>query len=427
MSIFDELTWRGLVYDASQGVAEHLAGGGVTFYIGFDPTASSLHVGNLLQILNMARLQRFGHTPIALAGSGTGLIGDPTGKTKERRLLTKEQVAENIVAVQEQLGRFLDFDREGNPARMVDNGDWLCTAHLVDFLRDIGKHFTVNYMLAKEGVQRRLDSDDGISYTEFSYLLLQSYDFLVLHDRFGCSMQAGGSDQWGNITAGAELIRRLRQKKAYALVSPLVMTASGVKFGKTEAGAVWLDAEQTSPYRFYQYWLGTDDQDVVKYLKYFTWLDRAAINELAAAHQAAPQEREAHRRLAGEVTEMVHGASARERAELSSRVLFGAEISDLGSEEILDIFDDVPSTELEPSALDGDGLQLAELMASSGLVPSKGAAKRLIRDGGTYVNNRRVSDQRATLTADDFLDGSLLVLRKGQKHYHLVSLRMEAP
>ncbi len=423
MSIFDEMTWRGLVYDASAGVAEHLAAGGVTFYIGFDPSASSLHVGSLLQILNMARLQRAGHCPIALAGTGTGLIGDPTGKTKERRLLTKEEVAENIAGIQGQLSRFLDFEVAANPARMVDNGDWLCSARLVDFLRDVGKHFTVNNMMAKEGVKRRLESDDGISYTEFTYLLLQSYDFLVLHDRFGCTLQAGGSDQWGNITSGADLIRRMRQKKAYALVSPLVMTASGVKFGKTEAGAVWLDAEQTSPYRFYQYWLNTNDLDVVKYLKYFTWLDRGQIAELEAAHEAAPQKREAHRRLAGAVTEMVHGPSALERAERSSRVLFGAEIDDLGTDEILDVFDDVPSTELEASALDGDGLALTDLMVSSGLVASKGAAKRLIRDGGAYVNNRRVGDQRAVVTEGEFQGGSLLVLRKGQKHYHLVSLR----
>ena len=420
------MTWRGLVYDASEGVGEHLAGGAVTFYIGFDPTARSLHVGSLLQILNMARLQRYGHTPIALAGSGTGLIGDPTGKTKERQLLSKEQVAENIVGIQEQLGRFLDFEAEANPARMVDNGDWLFSVQLVDFLREIGKHFTVNYMLAKEGVQRRLEGEDGISYTEFSYLLLQSYDFLVLHDRFGCTLQAGGSDQWGNITAGAELIRRLRQKKAYALVSPLVMTASGVKFGKTEAGAVWLDAELTSPYRFYQYWLNTADLDVVKYLKYFTWLDRTAIAELEAAHEEAPQKRQAHRRLAREVTGMVHGPTALERAELSSQVLFGAEIDALDAREILDVFDDVPSTELERSALDGDGMALTELMVRSGLVPSKGAAKRLIRDGGAYVNNRRVGDERAAVTRTEFLDGSLLVLRKGQKHYHLVSLRRES-
>ena len=427
MSVFNELQWRGLQYDASEGVEKHLASGGVTFYIGFDPTASSLHIGNLLQILNMARLQRAGHSPIALSGSGTGLIGDPTGKSKERQLLTREQVAENLVGIKEQLGRFLDFDARGNPARLVDNGDWLDAVPLLDFLRDIGKHFTVNYMLAKEGVQRRLEGEDGISYTEFSYLLLQSYDFLVLHDRLGCTLQMGGSDQWGNITAGAELIRRLRQKKAYALVSPLVMTASGVKFGKTEAGTVWLDAELTSPYRFYQYWLNTADLDVLKYLKYFTWLEEQEIAELETAHEAAPQKREAQRRLAGEVTRQVHGPTALARAELSSRVLFGAEITDLETAEILDIFDDVPSTELAPAALGGDGLPLTELMVSSGLTPSKGAAKRLIRDGGMYVNNRRVGDERQALGRGDFLDGSVLVLRKGQKHYHLVNLSRESP
>ena len=427
MSVFDELRWRGLVHTASEGVEKHLEGGSRTCYIGFDPTAASLHVGSLLQILNMARMQRFGHVPIALAGGGTGLIGDPTGKSQERQLLTKEQVAENLVGIQEQLGRFLDFETRQNPARLVDNGEWLNRIGLVDFMRDVGKHFTVNYMMAKEGVQRRLAGEEGISYTEFTYLLLQSYDFLVLFDRYGCTLQMGGSDQWGNITAGAELIRRLRQKKAYALVSPLVMTASGVKFGKTEAGAVWLDAERTSPYRFYQYWLNTDDRDVMTYLKYFTWLDEREIAELAVDHQSAPQQRQAHRRLAHEVTRMVHGATAVERAQASSRILFGAEIDDLGSDEILEIFGEVPSTELIPEALAGEGLPLTELMVTSGLSPSKGAAKRLIRDGGVYVNNRRVGDERRSLGPDDFLGGSVLVLRKGQKHYHLVNLAAAAP
>ncbi len=422
MSIFNEMQWRGLVYDASEGVAEHLQQEGRSFYIGFDPTASSLHVGSLLQIFNMARMQQFGHVPIALAGGGTGLIGDPTGKSLERQLLTKEKVAENLAGIKAQLSRFLDFETQRNPARMVDNGDWLCTVNLVDFLRDIGKHFTVNYMLAKEGVQRRLEGEEGISFTEFSYLILQSYDFLVLYDRHDCTLQMGGSDQWGNITAGAELIRKLRQKKAYALVSPLVMTSSGVKFGKTEAGAVWLDAERTSPYRFYQYWLNSNDLDVVKYLKYFTWLDQDEIAELEAAHTAAPEKREAHQRLASDVTERVHGPTALERAQLSSRILFGAEISDLKPTEILDIFDDVPSTELEPEAVAGDGQTLTELMVTCSLAQSKGAAKRLIRDGGVYLNNRRIADERLAVSRNDFLDGAVLVLRKGQKHYHLVNL-----
>jgi len=422
LSIFNELQWRGLVHTASEGAEEHLASGSRAFYIGFDPTASSLHVGSLLQILNMARMQRFGHVPVALAGGGTGLIGDPSGKAQERQLMTKAMVAENLASIKQQLSRFLDFETTKNPARIVDNGEWLNSIGLIDFMRDIGKYFTVNYMMAKEGVQRRLEGEDGISYTEFTYLLLQSYDFLVLSDRYDCTTQLGGSDQWGNITAGIELIRRLRQKKAYALVSPLVMTASGVKFGKTEAGAVWLDAERTSPYRFYQYWLGTDDRDVVKYLKYFTWLDEQQIQELDAKHQEAPQKREAHRQLAREVTRLVHGETAVERAELSSRILFGEEISDLGSDEILEVFGDVPSTELVPESLGGEGLSLTELMVTSGLSQSKGAAKRLIRDGGVYVNNRRIGDERLAIHQEDFLDGSVLVLRKGQKHYHLINL-----
>ncbi|MEM7584793.1 MAG: tyrosine--tRNA ligase [Acidobacteriota bacterium] len=425
MSVFHEMQWRGLVYDASEGVADHLEQGSRSFYIGFDPTASSLHVGSLLQIFNMVRMQRHGHVPIILAGGGTGLIGDPTGKSQERQLLTKEKVAENLAGIKEQLSRFLDFETDRNPARMVDNADWLCSVNLVDFLRDIGKHFTVNYMLAKEGVQRRLEGEEGISFTEFSYLILQSYDFLVLNERHDCTLQMGGSDQWGNITAGAELIRKLRQQKAYALVSPLVMTASGVKFGKTEAGAVWLDAERTSPYKFYQYWLNSNDLDVVKYLKYFTWLEQEEIAELETALETAPEKREAHQRLASDVTERVHGPTALARAQLSSKILFGAEISDLKSAEILDIFGDVPSTQLEASSVAGDGLPLTDLLVESGLTQSKGAAKRLIRDGGVYLNNRRAADERGVVRREDFLDGSVLVLRKGQKHYHLINIQGE--
>lgn len=422
MSIFDELSWRGLVYGATEGVEKHLAENRVTLYIGFDPTASSLHVGSLLQILNLARMQRHGHTPIALVGGGTGMIGDPSGKSHERQLLTDEQVAENLAGLREQLGRFLDFDAGDNAARLVDNGEWLRSLHTVDFLRDVGKHFTVNYMLAKESVKRRLEQEEGISYTEFSYLLLQSYDFLVLHDRFGCTLQMGASDQWGNITSGTELIRKLRQERAFGLVSPLVMSATGVKFGKTEAGTIWLDAERTSPYRFYQFWLNTVDDDVVKYLRFFTFLDRGEIDQLAAAHAEAPERREAQRRLAAEVTALVHGRDAVTRAERSSRLLFGGELEEHAASEILEVFDDVPSTELPGERFGGDGLSLTELLTETGLAPSKGAAKRLIRDGGVYLNNRRIRDERRRIENGDFLDGELLVLRKGQKKYHLVHL-----
>lgn len=421
MNIYDELEWRGLIYDGTEGVREHLADNKVTLYIGFDPTAKSLHVGSLLQIMALARMQRAGHRPIALVGGGTGLIGDPSGKTAERQLLTREKVQENLAGLREQLGRFLDFDDSASGALLVDNGDWLCSIGLIDFLRDVGKHFTVNYLMAKESVKQRLEGEQGLSYTEFTYSLLQSFDFVELLDRYQCTLQMGASDQWGNITAGTELIRKLRQQKAYGLVSPLVTSSSGVKFGKTEAGAVWLDAELTSPYQFYQFWLNVTDDDVVRYLKYFTWLNQEEIAALEAQHQAMPQEREAHKALAREVTRMVHGEAALELAEKSSQVLFGGGLEGLAAAEILDIFGDVPSTGFERSKLDG-GLSLIDLLVETKLAPSKGQARRLIKDGGIYVNNTRSEDEKATISADDFKDGLVLVLRKGRKVYHLVQI-----
>src|SRR5437588_8254479 len=266
-TLFDELTWRGLVYDATEGLADLLAKERVTAYIGFDPTASSLHVGSLLTVMGLARLQRFGHSPIAIVGGGTGMIGDPSGKSHERQLLTRQQVDENVAGIRRQLERFLDFDRAGNPARIVNNADWLAAYDLLGFLRDTGKYFTVNYMLQKESVNRRLESEEGISYTEFSYLLLQARDYLELFDRHNCTLQMGGTDQWGNITAGIELIRKLRSTRAHGLVTPLVTTASGAKFGKTEAGTIWLDPARTRPFKLYQFWLNTDDRDVVPHLR----------------------------------------------------------------------------------------------------------------------------------------------------------------
>lgn len=426
MSIFDELQWRGLIYDATDGVEQHLAEDRVTLYIGFDPTAKSLHVGSLLQILVLARMQRAGHRPIGLVGGGTGLIGDPSGKTHERQLLTKELVEENLAGIRSQLERFIEFgdddDPKGNEAFMVNNADWLCSMPLVDFLRDVGKHFTINYLMAKDSVKSRLESEDGLSYTEFSYSLLQSYDFMVLHDRYDCTLQMGASDQWGNITAGTELIRKLRRDKAYGLVTPLVTNAAGTKFGKTESGAVWLDEELTSPYRYYQFWLNTTDDDVVQYLKFFTFLDREEIEGIAAEHEEAPYKRQAQRRLAREVTRMTHGETALAKAELSSQVLFGGEIDELEADEILDVFEDVPSSHVSKDDLSG-GLALTELLARSGLTKSKGAARRLVRDGGAYVNNVRVPDEHARVELDDFRDGKVLVLRKGRKAYHLVRVQ----
>jgi tyrosyl-tRNA synthetase len=421
INLYDELQWRGMVSDATDGLKDLFAAERVTAYIGFDPTASSLHVGSLLPVMALARLQRFGHNPIAIVGGGTGRIGDPSGKSQERTLLSLDQINENLAGLRQQLARFLDFDSATNPARLVNNADWLATFDLLGFLRDTGKHFTVNYMLQKESVNRRLESEDGISYTEFSYLLLQARDFLELFDRFGCTLQMGGSDQWGNITAGIDLVRKLRAKKAHGLVMPLVTTASGVKFGKTEAGTIWLDSARTSPFKFYQFWLNTDDRDVIPYLKYFTFLDRDAVAALERATQAAADKREAQRVLAREVTALVHGPDHVARAEHASTLLFGEDIATLDVDEVLAVFDDVPSTELPADAL-GDGIGIVDLIARVQLAASKSDARRLVQSGGVYVNNRRVSDPQARVTRDQAIGGRLFLLRKGQKQNHLVRL-----
>lgn len=419
MNLYEELQWRGMLYDATEGIKEVLEKQQVTGYIGFDPTAASLHVGSLLPIMGLVRLQRHGHTPIALAGGGTGMIGDPSGKTIERQLLSKERLAENLAGIRGQLAHFLDFESKTNPALLLNNADWLTTINLVDFLRDIGKHFTVNYMLAKESVKQRYERGDGISFTEFSYMLLQSYDFLVLYDRHKCTLQMGGSDQWGNIVAGTELIRKLRGERGYGLVFPLVASSSGIKFGKTEAGAVWLDPNLTSPFRFYQFWINTDDRDVVKYLKYFTLLEQAEITALEASLEASPEKREAQKRLAQEVTRMVHGDFQLQRALQATQVLFGGEIAGLSASDVLDIFADVPSHDLPRNSFTGEGLALTEAVVTCSIAPSKGAARRLIESGGIYVNNRRVADPHATLDTSSLIEGQFLVLRKGAKDYHL--------
>jgi len=409
-----------MLYDASEGLEEALANHRITGYIGFDPTAASLHVGSLLPIMGLVRLQQHGHTPIALVGGGTGMIGDPSGKTQERQLLSKEQIEFNVEGIRAQLSLFLDFEVKTNRAMLINNAGWLAPIPMVDFLRDVGKHFTVNYMLAKESVKRRFEEGDGISFTEFSYMLLQSYDFLVLYDRYGCTLQLGGSDQWGNIVAGTELIRKMRAAKGYGLVFPLVTTSAGIKFGKTEAGSVWLDPNLTSPYRFYQFWINTDDSDVVKYLKFFTMLDQEAIAELEHSVAVSPEKREAQKRLAEEVTRTVHGESNLRKAIQASRVLFGGVIEDLSASDVLDIFAEVPSSEIPGDSFSGDGVSLVDLVITCGFATSKGAARRLIEDGGIYVNNRRVSDVQATIDLSALIEGQYLVLRKGARNYHLV-------
>jgi tyrosyl-tRNA synthetase len=419
MDVFNELRWRDLVYDSTEGLPEVLAREKVTAYVGFDPTAASLHVGSLLPIMALARLQRFGHTPIALVGGGTGLIGDPSGKTTERPLQRVEQIEANAQAIRAQLERFLDFSVQPHAARMLNNVEWLGKLSLLEFLRDVGKHFTVNTMLAKDSVKRRLGSDEGLSFTEFSYQLLQAYDFAVLHERYNCTLQMGGSDQWGNITAGIDLVRRLRGARVHGLVLPLVTTAAGTKFGKTEAGAVWLDPHLTSPFRFYQFWLQTDDRDVVRYLKYFTWLEADRIDELAQAVAQEPERREAQQVLAREVTTIVHGRVAAEAAARASAVLFGSSLVEATADEILAVFEEVPSVEVSRASLEA-GVPASALVVRSGLAASRSEAVRLIRQGGVYVNDQRLTDERGVVGIEHAIDGRVIVLRKGARERRLV-------
>lgn len=422
MTFFSDLEQRGLVHSFSEGVVDHLQKSRVTGYIGFDPTADSLHVGSLLQIMALARLQRAGHRPLALVGGGTGMIGDPSGKTKERQLQTREQVEANVAGIRTQLEQFLEFEGD-NAALLIDNHDWLGQLSLIEFMRDVGKHFTVNYLMAKDSVTRRLEQEEGLSVTEFSYSLLQAYDFQVLFDRYDCTLQLGGSDQWGNITAGLELIRRTREGHAHGLVQPLVTTSSGTKFGKTEAGTIWLSPERTSPFRFYQFWLNTEDSDVDSYLKWFTFLPVAEIEELVAEHEANPGARSAQRRLASEVTRMVHGDEGLERAERATGVLFGqGDVRDLPAAELLDVFSDVPSTEMKRDRFEGEGIGVLDLLAESGVASSKGEARRLISGGGVYLNGERLETAEQLVGLDDAIEGQVLVLRKGKRKNHVVKV-----
>jgi tyrosyl-tRNA synthetase len=412
-TLLDDLRWRGFVHDATPQLAEHLAGGSRTAYCGFDPTAPSLQVGNLMPIMLLAQLQRAGHRPIALMGGGTGLIGDPSGKRSERPLLSKEQIRENLQRQRDQMARFLEFGPRKTDALLLDNAKWLVEQKLVDFLRDIGKHFTVNVMLQKESVQARLEG--GLSYTEFSYMLLQSYDFLHLYRDTGCTLQVGGSDQWGNITAGVDLIRRIEGGEAHALVAPLITTASGAKFGKSEGESIWLDPAMTSPYRFYQFWLNTDDRDVIGYLKTFTFLSRSEIEGLEGQLKSNPGARGAQTALARGVTEMVHGKESLASVVSASEVLFGdfdPRKAPVGVFAIL--AGEVPTAE-SPSP----SPTLVEAVVAAGLAKSNGEARRSIEQGGVYLNQQRENDVNRKLAAADWIGGFAL-LRKGKKDYALL-------
>jgi len=422
MNAFEDLKWRGAIYDATPGSESLLGNEKTTVYCGFDPTAKSLHIGNLVPVMGLMRLQRHGHTPIALVGGGTGMIGDPSGKSAERPLLTTSEIEGNVYAVHEQLGRFLDFEAETNPARVVNNANWLMDTSAIEFMRDVGKHFTVNRMLTRESVKNRLQREDGISYTEFSYMLLQAYDFQVLHDRYGCKMQIGGSDQWGNLLGGVDLIRRTRSVEAQALVYPLITTATGEKFGKSVGGAPALDPEVTSPFKLYQFFLNTADADVVPYLKLFSFLTEEEIAEISVMTEERPKERAGQRRLAREVTELVHGVTGLQAAEAASEVLFGGEVSGLTASELHDIFSDVPSSDMAKSALEGTGMPLPKLLAEVGVAKSAGEARRLTEQGGIYLNNHRENDVSRAVTLEDAIEGKVIVLRRGARDFHLVEL-----
>jgi len=418
-ALLDELHWRGLLYQHTDGVADTLAAGPISGYIGFDPTAPSLHLGNLLVIMLLVQLQQHGQRPVALVGGGTGLIGDPSGKASERPLSNPETVAANAALIYKQLERFLDFTGT-NAARMIDNAEWLTQLRAIEFMRDIGKHFTVNYMLQKDSVQGRMEA--GISYTEFSYMLLQAYDFLELRRRYDVRIQMGGSDQWGNITAGMELIRRVAGLDAHAITAPLVTTSAGTKFGKTEGGAIWLDATLTSPYKFYQFLLNTDDRDASNYLRFFTLLSHDEIETHEAALASRPEKRETQRALAADVTRRVHGDKALGAAEEVSGLLFGgADPKSLSRDALIALKLEIPvfTVERKDELTTYDILE-ATLVGPDALFSSKADMRRMLQQGGAYVNGRRIGPDREPLAADDLLDGEFVLVRKGAKTYGLV-------
>ena len=427
-SLLDELRWRGLLYQETDSLSDALARGPVTAYCGFDPTASSLHLGHLVPIMGLVHLQRAGHRPIALVGGGTGMIGDPSGRAAERQLLTVQQVEENVRGIRAQLEHFLDFSGPA-AARMMNNADWLLPLRAVDFMRDVGKHFTVNYMLQKDSVGSRMEA--GISYTEFSYMLLQAYDYLEIHRRTGCTLQVGGSDQWGNITAGIELIRRTLGAESHALTLPLVTTSAGTKFGKTEAGAVWLDPARTSPYAFYQYWINIDDRDVGKYARYFTLLPRSEIEALDRAVAEHPERRESQTRLAEDVTARLHGGEAARMAAEVSAFLFGGKPPSELSATALELLErEVPFASVGEGELRsadgerGDTYDVYKLLTTTGLAASNGAARRLLEQGGVAVNGRRLGgSDRYVDSGSSVLHGRYIVLSKGKRDHALVGVR----
>jgi len=424
MNFVEELRWRGMLHTEMPGTEEKLSKGMTSGYIGFDPTADSLHVGHLTQIMTLIHFQRAGHKPYALVGGATGMVGDPSGKSQERNLLSEDVLQHNLESVKKQLTRFLDFNSGANSAEMVNNYDWFKNFTFLDFIRDVGKHITVNYMMAKDSVKKRLEGDTGMSFTEFTYQLVQGYDFYYLWKHHNCSIQMGGSDQWGNIVTGTELIRRKDSGEAFALTTNLIKKADGTKFGKTESGAVWLDAERTSPYQFYQFWLNTTDVDAKAYIRIFTLFERDVIEALETEHDAAPHTRVLQKALAKDITIRVHGEAEYEKAIKSSEFLFGNVgiefLNELNDTEVLDLFAGVPNFTVALTELQ-QGINVSDLLAvKTAIFPSKGEAKKMIQGGGSAINKVKIATADDIYTADALINNRFLVVQKGKKNYFLI-------
>lgn len=419
--IIAELKWRGLIHQTTddEGIAQWLLKEPRQVYNGFDPTADSLHIGHFVPIMNLRRFQKAGHRPLALVGGATGMIGDPSGKSEERNLLTPEAIEKNVAGIREQMGKFLDFDGP-NGAKLVNNYDWMGEYKFLEFLRDVGKHFPVNVMLSKDSVKQRLErSEAGLTFTEFSYMLLQSYDFVYLYRNFGCEMQTGGSDQWGNITAGVDLARRMDGVHLRGLTYPLLLKSDGKKMGKTESGTLWLDPERTSPYHFYQYWINLEDADAGTALRFFGEMGETEYKELISEHEKSPEKRNAQRRLAEDLTRLVHGEDGLSIAERATKIFFGGEISGLNDAQLGSIFADVPGAEMPQSVL-SEGVPVIDALVATKLAASKSDARRTIQQGGAYVNNRPKNDLDAKLTTEDLASETIIVLRSGKKRYALL-------
>jgi len=433
-NFIEELTWRGMIHDVMPGAEEHLKEAMRSAYVGFDPTADSLHIGNLVPIMLLAHFQRCGHKPVALIGGATGMIGDPSGKSAERNLLDEKTLRHNQDAIQKQLAHFLNFDESGtkNSAVMVNNYDWMKDFSFLEFIRDVGKHITVNYMMAKDSVKNRITSDEsasgseGMSFTEFTYQLVQGYDFLHLYQNNDCSIQMGGSDQWGNITTGTELVRRIGQGKAYAITCPLITKADGSKFGKSEGGNVWLDAARTSPYKFYQYWLNSSDEDSEKYIHIFTFLDQNAIAALISEHKEAPHLRLLQKRLASEITAMVHSQADLDNAIKASSILFGKSTSDdlkaLDDQTFLDVFDGVPQAEVAMSEIEAGYDIVAALATDTNFLKSNSEVRRALKENSISVNKEKISGEEYKITASDLINNKFVLLQRGKKNYFVLKI-----